>query len=207
MAATFLGSVDPPDVVAAFLSWLPRMTAVMTAARTSDDHHGGHHDAVRAAWLPPLPLLPPLRIPPLGAAAWILALRLALLLVMRGASRGAVRACCSGSLLVRSSWSVVLLGNRNRSRLSAVRGRTTSHAAQASSPTSRAISCGYCVWEAAMVPPWPKHPQSMDRPRAHAEAIPAMKTTMSKPPTTALNRVNRPRTSSTPTATSRIGRP
>ena len=58
-----------------------------------------------------------------------------------------------------------------------------------------------------MVPPLPKQPQSMDRPRAHADAIPMMKTTIRKPPTTALNRVNRPSTSSTPIATSRIGRP
>ena len=51
---------------------------------------------------------------------------------------------------------------------------------------SRAISCGYCVWEAAMVPPPPKQPQSMVSPRAQADAIPTMKTTISRPPTTAL---------------------
>ena len=58
-----------------------------------------------------------------------------------------------------------------------------------------------------MVPPWPKQPQSMDSPRAHAEAIPTMKATMSSPPDDRAERVNSPRTSSTPTAISRIGRP
>jgi hypothetical protein len=86
-------------------------------------------------------------------------------------------------------------------------GRFTSHAAQSSSPRSRAISWGYCVWAAAMVPPLPKQPQSMLRPRAHAEEIPAMKTTMSTPEAKALTRVKSPSTSSAPRATSRMGRP
>src|SRR5690349_18863837 len=86
MAATFLGRVEPPAVVAVCLLWLPRITAVMTAASTSTTTTVA--TTMRfAPWLGPLPPpLPPwpLRREPLGAAAWILALRLALLLVMRG---------------------------------------------------------------------------------------------------------------------------
>ena len=36
---------------------------------------------------------------------------------------------------------------------------------------SRNISSKYLVWLGSIVPPPPKHPQSMDKPRAHADSL------------------------------------
>ena len=55
-----------------------------------------------------------------------------------------------------------------------VRGRTTSHPANSRNPASRSSSRPYVVCPGSTAPPPPKHPQSIDSPRAHACATPAM---------------------------------
>ena len=78
-------------------------------------------------------------------------------------------------------------------------------AGQGQEPQSRRISAVYAVWPAATSPPPPKHPQSMDRPRAAAEITPAMKITSTTADSTAASRVASPTISSSPSAISRNG--
>src|SRR6478672_4624375 len=80
MAEAPRGTDPPPEVAATCLSRLPRTTAVTTAATMTT-----------TTTVATTTGLAPLRCCDFGVAAWIFALRLALLLVMPGAFRGAGR--------------------------------------------------------------------------------------------------------------------
>ena len=60
-------------------------------------------------------------------------------------------------------------------------------------------------WRSADVPPPPKQPHSICRPRAQADAMPTMNATNSSDDSTAAARVSRPRTRQRPTTTSSTG--
>ena len=70
---------------------------------------------------------------------------------------------------------------------------------------SRAISAGYVEAASWTRPPPPKQPQSIDSPRAHAEAMPMMKARNNPADTAAIPRVSRPSTRHAPTTTSTTG--
>src|SRR4051794_5919127 len=94
------------------------------------------------------------------------------------------------------------------SRASAERGPSAMNTERPSSTTSRTISSAY--WEASkrfVTPPPPKHPQSIDNPRAQAEPIIAMNPTNSTADTHAAGRVASPMRSRSARASSTNGSP
>lgn len=95
--------------------------------------------------------------------------------------------------------------NRTVSSASRERGRTTSHADRARSPTSRAISPGYLAAASGISPPPPKQPQSIESPRAQALLMPMMNATKSSEETAAELRTSTPTTRHRPMTTSTTG--
>ena len=70
---------------------------------------------------------------------------------------------------------------------------------------SRAISPGYFSAASGIVPPPPKHPHSIDRPRAQALEMPTTKATNSNAETTEVPRTSNPSTRQAPITTSTTG--